>query len=928
MKHLRYELALVLVLVGVFPWALPRAAEAAGIVVNSPADTRANDGACTLREAILNANADDQSGSTDCAAGSGADPITFSAAAPFTITLTSSLPTITAGSVITLTGPITTTGLATLNGNHAVRILRVAPGGRLTVETVRLVNGSVAGGDGGGILNEGTLAVRGSAFFGNDARYGGAVYSQGPLTISHSIFESNQADFGGALANVFATGGAVTIWDSVFVGNQAIYGGALAFQRGSIAITNTTFAENGASLSGGAIIAGSKPMILSNSTLINNTAPDGSAIENRLVDGDETLVLRNTLVANNSAGAGCLGPIVDGGRNLQFPGVSCGSTIPVSDPLVGALTGDPGSLRTYPLRLGSPALDAGDPAFCPATDQRGRPRSGPCDIGAFELQRHELWVTTPANTINSDGACSLPEALGNAANNDQSVSPDCAPGGELDVIRFAGDYTIVLNATQTLRGNVILNPDRRQITVSGNEAVRVFTVNAESSAQLNAMRVISGTSASSGGGVFVDREGWLALNVSSLIGNRAGSTTGNGGGLLNLDGTVVISASAIISNTAADFGGGIYNDGQLTLFNSTLSGNQAGASEAGGGLANLGLATLGNSTVANNRASSGGGLSNEAGTITIHNSLFVGNWPDACDVYAGTVTVTVNNLSDDGSCGLPTNGTLHVSPLGDYGGLTWTHALAATSPALDAADGAVCPTHDQRGAARVGRCDLGAYEFVPPTAPIAADDFTSTLEDTPLVIDALANDRDPNPEDRLSLQALTGVVNGNAQITTDQRIAFTPAPNFNGMSVLTYTVSDGALWATARVTIEVTAVNDPPTIEPMNDVTTTVGAGPVELPFVVGDVDGGDDLGVTAASNNPTLVTDPGMTVSGSGANRQLSLTPSPGQTGSAVLTLTVDDPHGGSAQRSFRLTVLAAPPPTATSPPSLRRVFLPAVIR
>lgn len=49
-------------------------AGAASIVVNSTADgSPANDGSCTLREAILNADNGNQSGSTDCLAGSGAD---------------------------------------------------------------------------------------------------------------------------------------------------------------------------------------------------------------------------------------------------------------------------------------------------------------------------------------------------------------------------------------------------------------------------------------------------------------------------------------------------------------------------------------------------------------------------------------------------------------------------------------------------------------------------------------------------------------------------------------------------------------------------------------------------------------------------------------------------------------------------------------
>ena len=77
-------------------------ARAAGIVVNSSADVVANDGVCTLREAITNANGDFQLFATagECAAGSGADTITF--ADDYTITLTAGLPT--TSSNITISG--------------------------------------------------------------------------------------------------------------------------------------------------------------------------------------------------------------------------------------------------------------------------------------------------------------------------------------------------------------------------------------------------------------------------------------------------------------------------------------------------------------------------------------------------------------------------------------------------------------------------------------------------------------------------------------------------------------------------------------------------------------------------------------------------------------------------------------------------------
>jgi hypothetical protein len=42
---------------------------------------------------------------------------------------------------------------------------------------------------------------------------------------------------------------------------------------------------------------------------------------------------------------------------------------------------------THALEIGSPAIDAGDNAACPAIDQRGigRPVNNGCDIGAYEL---------------------------------------------------------------------------------------------------------------------------------------------------------------------------------------------------------------------------------------------------------------------------------------------------------------------------------------------------------------------------------------------------------------------------------------------------------------------------------------------------------------------------------------------------------------
>ena len=44
-----------------------------------------------------------------------------------------------------------------------------------------------------------------------------------------------------------------------------------------------------------------------------------------------------------------------------------------------------GPTRTHALQAGSPAINAGNAALCPTTDQRGFGRQGACDIGPFEF---------------------------------------------------------------------------------------------------------------------------------------------------------------------------------------------------------------------------------------------------------------------------------------------------------------------------------------------------------------------------------------------------------------------------------------------------------------------------------------------------------------------------------------------------------------
>ena len=95
-------------------------------------------------------------------------------------------------------------------------------------------------------------------------------------------------------------------------------------------------------------------------------------------------------------------------------------------------------------------------------------------------------------------------------------------------------------------------------------------------------------------------------------------------------------------------------------------------------------------------------------------------------------------------------------------------------------------------------------------APSAVPEGVATLEDTPVVVDVLANDSDPDG-DGLSVLSASQPANGSV-INSGTDVSYSPDANFNGADSFTYTVTDGSFTDTATVTVTVTGVNDVPTL--------------------------------------------------------------------------------------------------------------------
>ncbi len=437
--------------------------------------TNTNDsGVGSLRQAILAANA-----------AAGSDTIVFDAAVTGTILLRSGQLSIT--NDVSIVGP--GTGVLTVSGNNASRVFVVNAGVTVAISGLTIVGGDGGGGDGGGVFNAGTLTVSASILSGNVAQLGGGIGngSGGTLTVSDSILTGNSGAAtsgpGGAISNfgvltvidstisgnsslggngggaIFSFGTA-TVSGSTISGNSAAGSGGGIYNQGALSVVNSTFAGNAAGGNGGAILNFTGTVTLLNVTIAGNAAGsqfgDGGGIYNALA----SLSLANSIVAGNTDAGGqapdCAVAVTSQGHNLIGDTTGCTvdgdatGNITGRDPLLGPLADNGGLTRTHALLAGSPAIDAGDNATCPATDQRGvrRPIDGDgdgvaaCDIGAFEAA---AVAGAPTATIT---ATATPSAVPTATQTPTAISTATAtptatntpmPGGGLLFVPNAGE---------------------------------------------------------------------------------------------------------------------------------------------------------------------------------------------------------------------------------------------------------------------------------------------------------------------------------------------------------------------------------------------------------------------------------------------------------------------------------------------------------
>jgi predicted outer membrane repeat protein len=629
-----------------------------------------SDGHCSLYEAIDNANNDAASIYPECLAGSGADTIVFAnALGTATITLSAALPGIGDADGLTIDGG----GDITLDGNAAFSVLVVF--GLATLQDITITHGLAQ--TGGGVFLAGNLTILRSTLIDNDA----------------TGWDSLDAGGGGVFMN---TGSTLTVRTSTFVGNHTVaQGGAIYNYKGTLTIANSTFTANDATGSatinrGGAVFqrgdsfAPFPTTTIQDSTFWMNSTSVNTGGAVHTIQG--TLNLSNTILANSGSSDDCHTegtPTIAGNNNLiQDASPACGLSNGVNgnvigvDPGLGNLTGSP---AYYPLKITSPAIDAGNNGLVAgglSTDQAGNSRladnalvtdsgigSPPIvDIGSIENQ----FVCPASNPLHVDvavaGGDDSGDSWANAFDDLQAglFALGCPGVDELWVAD--GIYR-----PGPARGSSFRIPPAVRL-YGGFAGTEAALAERDPLAHLSILSGdIEGNDSTDLNGVLADPDGIVGLNnyhvvqLDGTMGTPITATT-------LLDGFTITAGWA--NGSVPDlWGGGLYCKGSgggsvcsPTLQNLTFSGNGAGYGGAMISDAQSGISspTLVNVTFTGNRSTANGGAMFNLGYLgnsspTLKNVTFSGNIAaaDGGAIYdygfTGTSSPALTNVTFNGN---------------------------------------------------------------------------------------------------------------------------------------------------------------------------------------------------------------------------------------------------------------------------------------
>ncbi len=156
-----------------------------------------------------------------------------------------------------------------------------------------------------------------------------------------------------------------------------------------------------------------------------------------------------------------------------------------------------------------------------------------------------------------------------------------------------------------------------------------------------------------------------------------------------------------------------------------------------------------------------------------------------------------------------------------------------------------------------------------------------------------------------------------ASPNTTGSLTFKPAANAHGTTAITVVVNDGGASNNVVTRSFTVAVNQPPALSGISNLTIPFSSQTAAIPFTVSDAESpAASLTVTGTSSNPALVQTGGIVFGGAGSGRTVTVTPVAGQSGSAYITITVGD---GLATTSGTFQLAVKPPSPANLHITLR---------
>ena len=556
-------------------------------------------------------------------------------------------------------------------------------GGALVVSQVSRFNEPITG------------TISGSKFINNKAQYGGAAYfNKGFVTITDSVFENNVATAeGGAVdfSHASVKDLVVSINNSSFVGNKAPVAGAI-FTNVDSKITNSNFINNSAAKIGGAI-CNVNDLTVENSKFVNNTP---QAIHNfkelhlgietftdlqnaiGLVDG--ILTLDSDIAMTDDEAAGFVGGVainkdivIDGkGHTISAEdlgrifSIGEGFTVTLTNATLingkadkgGAIYND-GSLTLSDVKLSDNAADnyggavfnnghlvVGNSVF-DSNDVLNR-GSASVDYGGAAIYNWYDGVLTVSgsnftnnikNYKNGDRLVGAVATIGDA-----TISDSC-------FVNNAGRWGGAISAS----GYLIAGDDVNTLTVSGS----TFK---ENGGLYGAGIFVAGSDFTVSDCVFDKNTAFGKGNMTPNNNNGAAIVVTDTG----KDITGAITGSNF-TNNKAQYGGAIYIcEGNIKITDSEFVNNSA---DVEGGAIDINTVngnpevSISDSKFINNSASYGGAIVNVK-DLTVRNTEFVNNTPDAIFNYVGfggNLDLGIENFTDlQNAIGLVT-GTLTLN---------------------------------------------------------------------------------------------------------------------------------------------------------------------------------------------------------------------------------------------------------------------------